>query len=1320
MSDPIEPVLLLGDCVETMRGMEPNSVDAVVCDPPYGLEFMGREWDKLSAPTGGANFTRDGMGKGFAALPSFRGSPNPSCLNCGGSQRGQDRVGFTRCRCEAPEFPETRANQARAMQEWHEVWAREALRVLKPGGHLLAFGGTRTFHRLACAVEDAGFEIRDSISWLYGCLDSETEIMVDGRWELYHTIKEGRLALCYDPEHDEYSWSPIQRVVSFQHSDTAYRVVGDSTDQLLTREHRCLVEREGAFVFVPAEEIARQREARVPILEDVQDLLSALPLPNQGAGHPQQDLLQGLFQRSGQSRELRETRHQPQPVAEVSDLREKVSSFANQTAGESPTSLFASVSGDTRRGFVEGDCIKREGWLDGRIAGVIPNQNGWGQKPGLEGWSDLLPQEGELPQEADQVRAVPAQFHRDGSEGRLCDGAPSVGGSCLGPSVVASRGSASRGSRPREQRIGELATVRDEQGSQAVRGSRFTTTDLVRVEPCQYDGIMWCITVATGAFVARRRGKVFVTGNSGFPKSLDVSKAIDKAAGAEREVVGKSSTKSGIADGNAGLQRREIDHAWAQGKAVAAHYDITAPATPEAQKWQGWGTALKPAHEPIVVARKPLVKTVASNVLTYGTGALNIDGCRVSTADSLGGGAETITRVDQKGNEGWTRPWMEDAEAQEDHAERVRANVAKAEQLGRWPSNVVLSHSPECEMIGTGYGDADGKETVEEWRCVEGCPVAELDAQSGVLASGTGAVKRRSASEQEGNTGAAFGAESRPVGTPMIAHGDEGGASRFFKTFPAGREGEESADRTYTDEGGTSFSMKPGGRRNDEGGASRFFPTFRYQAKPSRAERNAGCDAFEEKPLLWSSGEQNPGSFQAEGTHRAARNNHPCLLPEEMVLTEEGYRPISKVSLGDRVYAHNGHFGNVVDVFSSPCEDEVITIKVAGMSERTQATANHPFLVARPTKKRNAIIGLKPAWVKAGDLRVGDYAMTPRASCPKEGGPSSEWAWAAGLWVAEGSVLSGNRANVGDGRVHRYPAFSLSDTETAYVDRLRRAFPESKVSVYPKPDCHGVLVVVLKANLLDEWVAMFGKGARAKRIGPEVWEWGDKARLSLLEGYLAGDGWRRRVEVRAKTSSDDLMATLTVLAESVGWNVSVQWHCADPPKPFGDRVIEGGPYWQIEFRPPGGILRRPREVEWEGRRYVLRRVAEVSRRYYEGPVWNLTVEGAHTFQTNVGMSHNTVKSTALMSWLVRLVTPPGGTVLDPFMGSGSTGIACVKEGFAFIGIEREADYLEIAKARIAYAIKEKLAEPIPLDLDWGPAPEPKRRSPSLPPVSLFD
>ena len=108
---------------------------------------------------------------------------------------------------------------------------------------------------------------------------------------------------------------------------------------------------------------------------------------------------------------------------------------------------------------------------------------------------------------------------------------------------------------------------------------------------------------------------------NGFPKSMDVSKAFDKRAGAEREKIGKAIR------GSAGFSADIVPRPWK--KKIGEVYDITAPATPLAKKWDGWGTALKPAHEPIIVARKPLDGTVADNVERWGTGAINIDACRI-------------------------------------------------------------------------------------------------------------------------------------------------------------------------------------------------------------------------------------------------------------------------------------------------------------------------------------------------------------------------------------------------------------------------------------------------------------------------------------------------------------------------------------------------------------------------------------------------------------------------------------------------------------------------------------------------------------------
>lgn len=233
---------------------------------------------------------------------------------------------------------------------------------------------------------------------------------------------------------------------------------------------------------------------------------------------------------------------------------------------------------------------------------------------------------------------------------------------------------------------------------------------------------------------------------SGFPKSLDVSKALDKVAGAEREVVGIDHRYVGMSD-----RAKRALGTIAPGKSqgfVGDPSQITAPATDAARQWQGWGTALKPALEPITVARKPLVGTVVANVLEHGTGALNIDGCRVpSNGESLNGG-----RISTK-TDGWDRPWKHDGEAVAAARARGAENVARAEALGRWPANLIHDGSDEV--------------------------VAEFPQAKGQQGALTG-------SEPSNKTANAFGEFAGRA--PSAPRGDTGSAARFFYCAKASKK----------------------------------------------------------------------------------------------------------------------------------------------------------------------------------------------------------------------------------------------------------------------------------------------------------------------------------------------------------------------------------------------------------------------------------------------------------------------------------------------------------------------------------------------------
>jgi hypothetical protein len=224
---------------------------------------------------------------------------------------------------------------------------------------------------------------------------------------------------------------------------------------------------------------------------------------------------------------------------------------------------------------------------------------------------------------------------------------------------------------------------------------------------------------------------------SGFPKSLDVSKAIDKAAGVEREVTGERMGDVGIQGGNfAGRTER----------GVIVQRD--APATEAAKLWHGWGSALKPAWEPIILAMNPLDGTFAENALEHGVAGLNVDGGRIGTE---------VTTTIRSGHSG-------------DHGKYGRDDrtFTRENPPGRWPANVALDEEA-ARMLDEQSGDAGG-----------GFGVSGGTPDNGSHAYGN-----------------SFPRGNRAV----VGYGDSGGASRFFYTAKASR-----ADRG---EGNDHPTVKP-------------------------------------------------------------------------------------------------------------------------------------------------------------------------------------------------------------------------------------------------------------------------------------------------------------------------------------------------------------------------------------------------------------------------------------------------------------------------------------------------------------------------------
>jgi site-specific DNA-methyltransferase (adenine-specific) len=261
---------------------------------------------------------------------------------------------------------------------------------------------------------------------------------------------------------------------------------------------------------------------------------------------------------------------------------------------------------------------------------------------------------------------------------------------------------------------------------------------------------------------------------SGFPKSLDISKAIDKQAGAEREVL--TEVVSDLFGDQEVKQERKTGIGTGKGSTAImgdGNRDLTMPATPEAQQWQGWGTALKPAFEPVIVARKPIEGTVANNVLKWGTGGLNIDGSRI---------AGEVPQFIKRGNE---------ATSTYGDGLNGSARTGEINTQGRWPANIILD--PYTAEL--------------------------LDEQSGTSKGQLG-MKRITGGKQIFDTGGRTDTQSFQKGVI-----DVGGASRFFYVAKASkRDRNEGLEELEAEPNGLG-ALRDGGRESQP--RQNFHPTVK-------------------------------------------------------------------------------------------------------------------------------------------------------------------------------------------------------------------------------------------------------------------------------------------------------------------------------------------------------------------------------------------------------------------------------------------------------------------------------------------------------------
>lgn len=665
--------VIQGDCLEVLKTFPDNYFDSLITDPPAGISFMGKNWDDH----------KGGM------------------LN---------------------------------WINWFSEVMNECLRTMKPGACGLVWSIPRTSHWTGMALELAGFRLIDCVHHCFGCLSEDTEIFVkDKGWVHYQQCEIGDIVIGYNIENNSFSYQKVTKTYRFDYSDTAYRIESDSTEQIVSIGHRCIIEQNGAFVFREATTLEQQ--VSVPFLETMPFVQHAISDTQRDTSDQKHNLFRELCEKSDcQSQHWKESTAMCLP--RVSDR------VLPQNKSINSEILLSDMRGQGQKEKSKNVRTSQEHcktWscrLDGKEHEILCGQHGWREQSGMEGWCNDIQEEGELQKRSlcQMSQGLPC----NGTEGWLCDGASLNNGSTSGKSCAENGGCASHQSQSNGQQDRELDAISEQSRSQIIRTRQSgCKTTLATVTPFHYEGVVWCVSVPDTAFIARRNGKIFVTGNSGFPKGQDISKHIDALYGAEREVVGTirySKTALGVIN----------DDNWKAKEFV----NITAPSTPEAKQWDGWKTpALKPAVEGWWLVQKPISESsIARNILKHGVGGINIEACRIGTE----------TRINPPTTKGKTASMGSFAVC--DGVDSV--------VNGRYPANLILSCGADCQ------GDNHSPD----------CPVSVIGEQSGICTSGGKKPYINGSIAKKCVASFSHGLDGKPRN--YTSETNTGTAARYFKQLP--------------------------------------------------------------------------------------------------------------------------------------------------------------------------------------------------------------------------------------------------------------------------------------------------------------------------------------------------------------------------------------------------------------------------------------------------------------------------------------------------------------------------------------------------------
>lgn len=537
-----------GDMLDMLQVIKPESIDAIVCDPPYELGFMNKSWDSTG-------------------------------------------IAFKK-----------------------ETW-QNCFDVLKPGGYLLAFGGSRTYHRIACAIEDAGFEIRDCVMYLYGCYSSDTQVLTNEGWKYFYELNKTEKVLQWDKDNDKLSWIKPLNYFEYNIDDELILLQNRHTEQLITKNHKvvCDIKKDhkqyhNKYDYIEAQKILKSDFVKLPLASYYY-----------GSLHYKYAYIIGWFLTDAWIHK------DGKAVCFSQSKKDKLVKLKNELERLKEKGL-CKYSEYIRKSKKENQQEEHSFYVTGKIANYLINEF-----PNREFKEEFI----ELDKES-----------KDKLLEGLIDGDGSSRENSYSHTFWSKKDFRNNILSAMLTTMGYRNYISYNEGHKGVVfNTKHQTTEIQykhKKENVKYSGKVYCLQTETGAFVVRRKGKPFISGNSGFPKSMDIAKALEGklTLGSSNPKDFKKLNGEQVTRGNWGYATMQLEQGYRN-----KNYDTEAesetylgklePTTDLAKEWQGWGTCLKPAYEPIIVARKPFKGSVVDNIIKYRVGGINIDECRVDATGEI-------------------------------------------------------------------------------------------------------------------------------------------------------------------------------------------------------------------------------------------------------------------------------------------------------------------------------------------------------------------------------------------------------------------------------------------------------------------------------------------------------------------------------------------------------------------------------------------------------------------------------------------------------------------------------------------------------------